>query len=164
MNLSLSLYDALTAASAPPEKAKAVADAWEADVPNLASRSDLQQTEQRLLASIAEQGKDLRNLIKDQCGELCTAGNGKINDLRNTTNEQISELGSLLKEQNHELRSLIREQGSELRLSIQQQGADLRLSMSGLQAQINVMRWQIGLIIVCVGIPLLKLAFDLMTR
>ncbi|KPA99688.1 hypothetical protein PF70_00146 [Pseudomonas asplenii] len=47
---------------------------------------------------------------------------------------------------------------------MQQQGADLRLSMSGLQAQINVMRWQIGLILICVAIPLLKLAFDLLTR
>ncbi|QXI31475.1 apolipoprotein A1/A4/E family protein [Pseudomonas vanderleydeniana] len=164
MNLSLSLYEALTAASAPPEKAKAAADAWEAEVQNLASKSDLQQTEDRLQASITEQGKDLRNLMSEEVHELRATIREQGHELRTMIKEQNHELRTMIKEQNHELRTLISEQGSELRLSIQQQGADLRLSMSGLQSQINVMRWQIGLIIVCVAIPLIKLAFDLLTR
>ncbi len=92
MNLSLSLYEALTAASAPPEKAKAAADAWEADVQNLASKSDLQQTEERLRTSLSEQGQDLRNLIKDQCGELRATMSEKVNELRTTMTEQVNEL------------------------------------------------------------------------
>ncbi|NVZ99546.1 DUF1640 domain-containing protein [Pseudomonas gingeri] len=130
MRLSLSLYDALVATSAPTDKAKAVVDAWEADMQDFASKSDLQQTEERLQTSIKEQGNKLRSLIN---------------------------------EQGNELRNSIGEQGSELRLSMQEQGAELRLSMSGMQSQINVMRWQIGLVIVCVAIPLFKLAFELLT-
>ncbi|NWB25549.1 DUF1640 domain-containing protein [Pseudomonas gingeri] len=152
MRLSLSLYDALVATSAPTDKAKAVVDAWEADMQDFASKSDLQQTEERLQTSIKEQGNKLRSLINEQG-----------NELRNSIGEQGNELRALMFEQNAELRSQIREQGSELRLSMQKQGAELRLSMSGMQSQINVMRWQIGLVIVCVAIPLFKLAFELLT-
>jgi len=120
MKLSLSLYDALTAATTPANKAKAVVDAWEADVENLASKSDLLQTETHLKASIME-------------------------------------LGS-------ELRSSIREQGIELRALIKEQGADLCAAISGLESQNKILRWQFGLIFICVAVPLLKMGLELLAR
>lgn len=54
MKISLTMYDALVAANVPTDKAKAVVDAWENDVDKLATRSDLQQVETRLSASIYE--------------------------------------------------------------------------------------------------------------
>ncbi|WP_248767089.1 DUF1640 domain-containing protein [Pseudomonas sp. MWU12-2345] len=116
MKLSLTLYDALTAATIPANKAKAVVDAWEADVENLASKSDLQQTETHLKASISELG------------------------------------------------SAIREQGVELRALIKEQGAELRSSISGLESQNKILRWQFGLIFICVAVPLLKMGLELLAR
>jgi ABC-type sulfate transport system substrate-binding protein len=87
MKISLTLYDALISANVSPDKAKAVVDAWETDVEKLATKSDLQQVETRLAASISE-----------------------------------------------------------------------------VRSEMKVMRWQLGVIFVCVVVPLLKLGFDLLAR
>ncbi|NVZ66898.1 hypothetical protein HX867_32785, partial [Pseudomonas gingeri] len=70
MRLSLSLYDALVATNAPTDKAKAVVDAWEADMQDFTSKPDLLQTEERLRTSIKEQGDELRGSIKELGSEL----------------------------------------------------------------------------------------------
>ncbi|NWB96424.1 DUF1640 domain-containing protein [Pseudomonas gingeri] len=127
MKLPLTLYDALTAATIPTNRAKAVVDAWEADVENLASKSDLQQTETNLKAS-------------------------------------ISELGSAIREQGVELRALIKEQSAELRALIKEQGSELRSSISGLESQNKILRWQFGLIFICVAVPILKMGLELVAR
>jgi len=116
MKLSLTLYDALTAATIPTNRARAVVDAWEADVENLASKADLLQTETHLNASISRLG------------------------------------------------SAIREQGVELRALIKEQGAELRSSISGLESQNKILRWQFGLIFICVAVPLLKMGLEVLAR
>lgn len=87
MRISITLYDALTAINVPNDKAKAVVDAWETDVEKLATKTDLQQVETRLTASIAE-----------------------------------------------------------------------------LRSEMKVIRWQVGAIFICVVVPLVKMAFDLLSR
>jgi hypothetical protein len=87
MRISITLYDALTAINVPNDKAKAVVDAWEIDVEKLATKTDLQQVETRLTASITE-----------------------------------------------------------------------------LRSEMKVMRWQLGAIFICVVVPLVKMAFDLLPR
>lgn len=92
MKISLNLYDALTAISVPKDKAKAVVDAWEDDVKNLASKSDLQQTEAHLKISISELGAAIR--------------------------EQGVALNAAINIQGVELRSLIERQSKEFQGSI----------------------------------------------
>lgn len=87
MKISLTLYDALITANVPADKAKAVVDAWEADVEKLATKTDIQQL--------------------------------------------------------------------ELRLGV---------GMSELRSEMKLMRWQLGLIFICVAVPLLKMGFDLWSR
>lgn len=87
MRISITLYDALTAINVPNDKAKAVVNAWEIDVEKLATKTDLQQVETRLTASITE-----------------------------------------------------------------------------LRSEMKVMRWQLGAIFICVVVPLVKMAFDLLPR
>lgn len=87
MRISITLYDALTAINVPNDKAKAVVDAWETDMEKLATKTDLQQVETRLTASIIE-----------------------------------------------------------------------------LRSEMKVMRWQLGAIFICVVVPLVKMAFDLLSR
>ncbi|MGY2200855.1 DUF1640 domain-containing protein [Pseudomonas gingeri] len=123
MEMSLTLYDALTTASIPANKAKAVVDVWEADMKNLATKSDLLHTEARLEA-------------------------------------RLSELRSVVREQGSEMRA----QGVELRALIKEQGADLRSSISALESQNKILRWQFGLIFICVAVPLLKMGFELLSR
>ncbi|MFC3944018.1 DUF1640 domain-containing protein [Pseudomonas gingeri NCPPB 3146 = LMG 5327] len=127
MEMSLTLYDALTTASIPANKAKAVVDAWEADMKNLATKSDLLQTEARL-----ESRLDAR----------------------------FSEQGSVVRELGSEMRA----QGVELRALIKEQGADLRSSISALESQNKILRWQFGLIFICVAVPLLKTSFEMLSR
>lgn len=91
MRISITLYDALTAINVPNDKAKAVVDAWETDMEKLATKTDLQQTETRLTASIAELRSEVRSDIK-------------------------------------------------------------------------VLRWQVGAIFICVVVPLVKTAFDVLSR
>lgn len=74
MKISLNLYDALTSISVPNDKAKAVVDAWEAEVQQLASKSDLKRTESRLEGSISELRTDLTALIKEQGAGIKTQG------------------------------------------------------------------------------------------
>jgi len=64
MKISLTLYDALISANVPPEKAKAVVDAWETDVEKLATKADLQHVETRLNASISELRSEVRSDMK----------------------------------------------------------------------------------------------------
>ena len=87
MRILITLYDALTAINVPNDKAKAVVDAWETDMEKLATKTDLQQVETRLTASIIE-----------------------------------------------------------------------------LRSEMKVMRWQLGAIFICVVVPLVKMAFDLLSR
>lgn len=70
MKSSITLYDALTSISMPSGKTKAVVEAWENEVKDLASKSDLGQTERHLKASISELGAELRVVIREQGVEL----------------------------------------------------------------------------------------------
>jgi hypothetical protein len=72
MKLSLALYDALISISVPNSKAKTVVDAWEDDVKNFASKSDLERTESHLESSITALRTDLTALIKEQGADLRT--------------------------------------------------------------------------------------------
>ncbi|MBX8508965.1 DUF1640 domain-containing protein [Pseudomonas cichorii] len=69
MKISLTLYDALIAANVPADKAKAVVDAWEMDVEKLATKSDLQQTETRLTASLTELHSEMK-VMRWQLGAI----------------------------------------------------------------------------------------------
>ncbi|MCV4286432.1 DUF1640 domain-containing protein [Pseudomonas capsici] len=69
MKISLTLYDALIAANVPADKAKAVVDAWETDVEKLATKSDLQQTETRLTASLTELRSEMK-VMRWQLGAI----------------------------------------------------------------------------------------------
>lgn len=70
MKTSITLYDALASIGMPSAQSKAVIDAWENEVKNLASRSDLQQTERHLNAAITGLGGELRVLIREQGVDL----------------------------------------------------------------------------------------------
>ncbi|MCO8163865.1 DUF1640 domain-containing protein [Pseudomonas sp. LJDD11] len=69
MKISLTLYDALIAANVPADKAKAVVDAWETDVEKLATKSDLQQAETRLGASLSELRSEMK-VMRWQLGAI----------------------------------------------------------------------------------------------
>jgi len=66
MTLAITIYDALTTANVPPDKAKAVVHAWEAEVEKLASKADLKQVETHLTQAITNLGVELRAELKDQ--------------------------------------------------------------------------------------------------
>ncbi|MFC3944489.1 DUF1640 domain-containing protein [Pseudomonas gingeri NCPPB 3146 = LMG 5327] len=160
MTFSLNLYDALTAISIPAGKAKGVVDAWEDEMQNFATKSDLLHTETRLNASISELrtdmnalGVELRALIKEQGAEL-----------RESMATQNSELRELISTQGSELRELISTQGAELRESIAKQGADLRSSIISLEAHHKLVHWQFGIIFLCISIPSIKLAYDFLSK
>ena len=69
----------------------------------------------------------------------------------------ISELGA-------ELRALIKEQGAELRASIKEQGADLRSSISMLEAHNKIVKWQFGILFICIGVPTIKMGYEFLNR
>ena len=69
----------------------------------------------------------------------------------------ISELGA-------ELRALIKEQGAELRASIKEQGADLRSSISMLEAHNKIVKWQFGILFICISVPTIKMGYELLNR
>ncbi len=142
MKYSITLYDALASISMPADKAKAVVDAWENDVKDLASKSDLIQTEKHLKACISELGTELRASIR----------------------EQGAELRSSIKQQGVELRSLITEQGAELRSSIKEQGVQLRTSISVLEARSRIVQWQFGIIFICISVPAIKLGYEFLSK
>ncbi|NVZ61924.1 DUF1640 domain-containing protein [Pseudomonas gingeri] len=149
MTFSLNLYDALTAISVPAGKAKGVVDAWEDEMQNFATKSDLLHTETRLNASISELRTDMNALGVE---------------LRALIKEQGAELRESMATQNSELRELISTQGSELRESIAKQGADLRSSITSLEAHHKLVHWQFGIIFLCISIPSIKLAYDFLSK
>ncbi|MGY2222535.1 DUF1640 domain-containing protein [Pseudomonas gingeri] len=160
MTFSLNLYDALTAISIPAGKAKGVVDAWEDEMQNFATKSDLLHTETRLNASISELrtdmnalGVELRALIKEQGAEL-----------RESMATQNSELRELISTQGAELRESIAKQGADLRESIAKQGSDLRSSITSLEAHHKLVHWQFGIIFLCISIPSIKLAYDFLSK
>ena len=69
----------------------------------------------------------------------------------------ISELGA-------ELRALIKEQGAELRASIKEQGADLRSSISMLEAHNKIVKWQFGILFICISVPTIKMGYEFVNR
>lgn len=69
----------------------------------------------------------------------------------------ISELGA-------ELRALIKEQGAELRASIKEQGADLRSSISMLEAHNKIVKWQFGILFICISVPTIKIGYEFLNR
>ena len=93
MTLVITIYDALTTANVPPDKAKAVVHAWEAEVENLASKADLKQVETHLTQSITALGVELRSSIRE---------------MQTALREQGAELRAELKEQRADHRSSIR--------------------------------------------------------
>lgn len=94
MKVSLNLYDALTSISVPNDKAKAVVDAWEADVQQLASKSDLKRTEARLEGSISELRTEIIALIKEQGAAIRNQGT----DLRSLIERQSNQFeGAIIK-------------------------------------------------------------------
>jgi len=112
MTLALTFYDALTTVSIPSDKAKAVVQAWETEVENLASKSDLKQVETHLTQSITALGAEFRSSIK--------------------------ELQSSLREQGVELRAELKEQRAEFRAELKEQRAEQRSSTRVLQWSIGV--------------------------
>ena len=122
MKLSMNLYDALTSISVPPNKAKAVVNAWESDMEKFATKSDLFRTETQLQASITELGSEVRSLGTE---------------LRALINEQGVELRASIKEQGAELRESMTKQGAELREAMTKQGAELRESMTKQSAELR---------------------------
>ncbi|TFY93152.1 DUF1640 domain-containing protein [Pseudomonas nabeulensis] len=141
MRLSLNLYDALTSISVPNDKAKAVVDAWEADVQQLASKSDLERTEARLEHSIAELRSDLTTLIKEQGAEI---------------REQGVVLNTALREQRTVLSTALQAQGTELRALIERQGSQFEGAVTKLESSMTLLRWQFWLLLICIGFPILK--------
>ncbi|CAD5201235.1 DUF503 family protein [Pseudomonas sp. FEN] len=156
MKLSMNLYDALTAISVPPNKAKAVVNAWESDMEKFATKSDLLRTETHLQASITESSSDLRGTITALSSEL----RGMIKD----QSVEIRALSSMIQEQGVELRASIKEQGAELRSAIAEQGAKFQISISEMDSQNKILRWQLGILLVCISIPVLKLAYDMLIK
>ena len=69
----------------------------------------------------------------------------------------ISELGA-------ELRALIKEQGAELRASIKEQGADLRSSISMLEAHNKIVKWQFGILFICISVPTIKMGYEFLSQ
>lgn len=69
----------------------------------------------------------------------------------------ISELGA-------DLRALIKEHGAELRASIKEQGADLRSSISMLEAHNKIVKWQFGILFICISVPTIKMGYEFLNR
>lgn len=69
----------------------------------------------------------------------------------------ISELGA-------ELRALIKEQGAELRASIKEQGAELRTSISALEAHSKIVKWQFGILFICISVPTIKMGYEFLSQ
>jgi len=160
MKLSMNLYDALTAISVPPNKAKAVVNAWESDMEKFATKSDLLRTETHLQASITELGSELRGTITELSSEL----RGMIKDQSVEIRSLSTELRTMIQEQGAELRASIKEQGVELRSAITEQGAKFQISVAEMDSQNKILRWQLGILLVCISVPVLKLAYDMLIK
>ena len=103
MSRSIAAYDALSTFRVPPKKAKAVVEAWEAKVRNVATKSDLERAEKLLTQKTVDLGRELRGSIKE------------ISDRVKTHTEQINTLSQTIVTQGIELRAEMKEQGSELK-------------------------------------------------
>ncbi|WP_248800404.1 DUF1640 domain-containing protein [Pseudomonas sp. MWU13-2105] len=156
MKLSMNLYDALTNISVPPNKAKAVVNAWESDMEKFATKSDLLRTETHLQTSITELGAELRGMIKDQSVEIRSLGS--------MLREQGTELRASIKEQGAELQAAMTKQGQELRSAITEQGAKFQVSVAEMDSQNKILRWQLSILLICISIPMLKLAYDMLVK
>ncbi|WP_338525200.1 hypothetical protein NUH87_06040 [Pseudomonas batumici] len=158
MSRSMAVYDALSAISVPPEKAKAVVKAWEAEVRNVATKSDLVRAEKLLIQKTVDLGRELRGSIKEVSdtvkihGEQINALSQAIitqgielraeikdqgNELRSSIEKQGNEFRLAMEKQSSELRAEIKEQGSEFRLAIETQGHEFRMSMEKQAHQTN---------------------------
>ena len=115
MSRSMTLYNALSAISVPPDKATAVVEAWEDEMKTVASKSDLIRVEKQLVQKTIDLGRELRGSIKE------------ISDTVKTHTVQINTLSQAIVTQGTELRAEMKEQGSELRASIEKQGNEFRL-------------------------------------
>ncbi|WP_248767271.1 hypothetical protein [Pseudomonas sp. MWU12-2345] len=128
MSRSMAMYDALSDISVPPEKAKAVVEAWEAEVRNVATKSDLVRAEKQLIQKTVDLGRELRGSIKE-ISDTVKTHTEQINTLSQAIVTQRIELRAEMKEQGSEIRAEIKDQGNELRASIEKQGSDFRLAM-----------------------------------
>lgn len=59
-----------------------------------------------------------------------------------------------------EVRALNKEQGA----LIKEQGAELRASIAGLEAQNKIVRWQFGVLFLCISVPAIKLVYDFLNK
>lgn len=167
MKLSMNLYDALTTINVPPNKAKAVVNAWESDMEKFATKSDLLRTEAHLQTSITELGSALRGTITELSSELrgmIKDQSVEIRSLGSMLREQGTELRASIKEQGTELQAAMTKQGEELRSAITEQGAKFQVSVAEMDSQNKILRWQLGLLLICITIPMLKLAYDMLVK
>ncbi|MFC3943701.1 DUF1640 domain-containing protein [Pseudomonas gingeri NCPPB 3146 = LMG 5327] len=138
MNPSAIFFDVLQSANVSRDDAKAVVEAWEAEVQTLASKSDLSETEARLNRSISELREELHSSIKEQGYEFRLA---------------IERQSALIEKQGSDFRLALEKQGNDLRLAMQRQGNDLRESHLSLESRYKLANWQFGIIILCLAIP-----------
>ncbi|RBH55804.1 hypothetical protein C3F00_017135 [Pseudomonas sp. MWU13-2860] len=124
----MAVFDALSAISVPPEKAKAVVEAWEAEVRNTATKSDLVRAEKLLIQKTVDLGRELRGSIKELGDTVKTHGE-QIHTLSQAIVTQGIELRAEMKEQNSSIRTEMKEQGSKLHAEIKEQGSEFRLAM-----------------------------------
>ncbi|NWD71168.1 DUF1640 domain-containing protein, partial [Pseudomonas gingeri] len=114
MSRSMTLYNALSVISVPPDKARAVVEAWEDEMKTVASKSDLIRVEKQLVQKNIDLGRELRGSIKELSDTVKSIGHSvKIQG------EQINTLSQSIVTQGVELRTEIKEQGNEFRASIE---------------------------------------------
>lgn len=77
--------------------------------------------------------------------------------------EKLASKSDLLQTETN-LKTSISELGTEVRAMIKEQGADLRALISGLEAQNKIVRWQFGVLFICICVPAIKLAYDLLNK
>ncbi|NWA28558.1 hypothetical protein HX866_27080 [Pseudomonas gingeri] len=189
MSRSMTLYNALSVISVPPDKARAVVEAWETEMKTVASKSDLIRVEKQLVQKTIDLGRELRGSIKE-ISDTVKTHTVQINTLSQAIVTQGTELRAEMKEQGNEFRlamerqgnsfSLAMEkqssefrlamekQGGELRLAIEKQGNELKKSISDLTADVDkkmtVTCWKFGIIFAFIVIPLGKFAFDYVVK
>ncbi|NWA02799.1 DUF1640 domain-containing protein [Pseudomonas gingeri] len=149
MNPSAVFFDVLQSANVSRDDAKAVVEAWEAEVQTLASKSDLSETEARLNRSISELREELHSSIKEQGYEFRLA----IEKQSALIEKQGSDFRLALEKQGNDLRLAMERQGNDLRISMEKQGSDLRESHLSLESRYKLANWQFGIIILCLAIP-----------
>ncbi|NWD51365.1 DUF1640 domain-containing protein [Pseudomonas gingeri] len=142
MNPSAIFFDVLQSANVSRDDAKAVVEAWEAEVQTLASKSDLSETEARLNSSISGLRDELHSSIKEQGYEFRLA----------------------IEKQSSDFRLALEKQGNDLRLAMERQGNDLRESHLSLESRYKLLNWQFGIIILCLAIPVGRELFSFLAN